>query len=73
MATRTDKPTDTQTPPLPAIGGLSEDQVRGAACVYCAVRLDNGNAIDLGERPAKRGGSIIRWFPRACPQHGTAP
>lgn len=70
MATRTDKPTDTPTPPLPAIGDLSEEQVRGAACVHCAVRLDNGNAIDLGERRASRAGSAVSWFPRACPQHG---
>lgn len=72
MATRTDKPANTPTPPLPAIGDLSEDQVRGAACIRCAVRLDNGNAIDLGERRTKRAGGTVRWFPRACPQHGEA-
>lgn len=70
MATRTDKPAHPQTPPLPAIGGLSEEQVRGAACVHCGIHLDNGNAIDLGERRASRAGSAVRWFPRACPQHG---
>jgi hypothetical protein len=49
---------------------LSEEQVRGSACVFCSVRLDNGDAVDLGERPAARAGQNIRWFPRACPQHG---
>lgn len=50
---------------------LSEQQIRGTACVYCAVRLDNGDAVDLGERRTNRGGTT-RWFPRACPRHGAA-
>lgn len=58
--------------PLPAMSELSEQQVRGSACVYCAVRLDNGDAVDLGERHVTRAGQPIRWFPRACPQHGEA-
>lgn len=59
--------------PLPPMSELSEQQVRGSACVYCAVRLDNGDAVDLGERRVNRAGDTARWFPRACPQHGTAP
>ncbi|MFJ3201044.1 hypothetical protein [Streptomyces sp. NPDC086989] len=56
--------------PLPPIGDLSEQQVRGAACVYCGILLDNGTAIDLGEQPASRAGVAVRWFPRACPRDG---
>lgn len=56
---------------LPAMSELSEQQVRGSACVHCAVRLDNGDAVDLGERRTNRGGAT-RWFPRACPPCGEA-
>lgn len=59
-----------QSPPLPPIADLSEQQVRGIACVYCGITLDNATAIDLGERPASRAGGRVRWFPRACPRHG---
>ncbi len=59
------------TPPrrrvLPALSDLSEQQVRGAACVYCGIHLDNATAVDLGEHQAGRAGSLVRWFPRACP------
>ncbi|MCX5407536.1 hypothetical protein OHA37_27190 [Streptomyces sp. NBC_00335] len=58
--------------PLPALSTLTEQQVRGTACVYCGIHLDNGDAVDLGERPISRAGQRSRWFPRACPQHGTA-
>lgn len=57
-------------PRLPPVGDLSEQQVRGIACVYCGITLDNATAIDLGERPAGRAGGRVRWFPRACQQHG---
>ncbi|WP_327413705.1 hypothetical protein [Streptomyces sp. NBC_01233] len=57
---------------LPCLSELSEQQVRGAACVHCGVHLDNATAVDLGEQRASRAGSSVRWFPRACPQHGTA-
>lgn len=56
---------------LPPLSSLSEQQVRGAACVYCGIHLDNGNAVDLGEQRTGRAGSAVFWFPRACPQHGT--
>lgn len=52
--------------PIPPVGDLSEPQVRGAACVHCAVRLDNGSAVDLGPRTAQQAGVEVRWFPRAC-------
>ncbi|MFK0045561.1 hypothetical protein ACIQU4_15810 [Streptomyces sp. NPDC090741] len=59
-------------PPLPPVADLSEQQVRGAACVYCGIHLDNATAVDLGERHVNRAGAPVRWFPRACPQHGEA-
>ncbi|MGW7331226.1 hypothetical protein ACWGIU_22050 [Streptomyces sp. NPDC054840] len=59
-----------QPPPLPPVGDLSEQQVRGTACVHCGICLDNATAVDLGERRTRRAGELLRWFPRACPQHG---
>lgn len=56
--------------PLPPLSDLSEQQVRGVACVHCGIHLDNGDAVDLGERPASRAGQRSRWFPRACPPCG---
>jgi hypothetical protein len=61
----------TRTPPIPALGTLSEQQVRGTACVHCGIHLDNGTAVDLGEQAVRRAGNLQRWFPRACRQHGT--
>jgi hypothetical protein len=63
------KPHTTDIPPL---GDLSEQQIRGAACVHCGVLLDNGTAVDLGEQTLRRAGAVVRWFPRACPPHGAA-
>lgn len=56
---------------LPSISDLTEQQVRGTACVWCGVHLDNASAVDLGERRTRRAGEVQRWFPRACPQDGT--
>ncbi|WP_411102417.1 hypothetical protein [Streptomyces sp. cmx-4-9] len=56
---------------LPPISDLTEQQVRGTACVWCGVCLDNASAVDLGERRTRRAGMLLRWFPRACPQDGT--
>ncbi|MFG2412246.1 hypothetical protein [Streptomyces goshikiensis] len=50
---------------------LTDQQVRGSACVHCGICLDNGDAVDLGERTASRAGEPVRWFPRACPGCGT--
>ncbi|MER5184492.1 hypothetical protein ABT009_40305 [Streptomyces sp. NPDC002896] len=47
--------------------GLSEQQVRGTACVWCAVTLNNGTAVDLGPQAVRRLDGRIFWFPRACP------
>ncbi|MFD4912880.1 hypothetical protein ACFWNR_06610 [Streptomyces virginiae] len=60
------------TPPVPALGTLTEDQIRGAACVRCGAPLDNATAVDLGERRTRRAGGLVRWLPRACRIHGKA-
>ncbi|WP_158939613.1 hypothetical protein [Streptomyces sp. NRRL S-87] len=57
---------------IPPLAQLSEQQVRGQCCVWCAVRLSNGTAHDLGPRYVRRGGLRIRWFPRSCPEHKEA-
>lgn len=57
---------------LPPLSELSEQQVRGAACVHCGIHLDNATAVDLGSRIIRRAGTATRWFPRACRQHGEA-
>ncbi|MEU0076164.1 hypothetical protein ABZ027_42580 [Streptomyces sp. NPDC006332] len=63
---------DTHTPtplallPLPALDGLSQEQVRGAACVWCSEGLDTGTAVDLGERRHKHLDGHYSTFPRAC-------
>ncbi|WP_030300460.1 hypothetical protein [Streptomyces katrae] len=59
--------------PLPPVGDLSEQQVRGTACVYCGIHLGAGPAVDLGEQLARVADLAVRWFPRACRQHGRNP
>ena len=49
--------------PLPKTSGLSDTQIRGAACVWCDTPLTTETARDLGERPKPGGGSM---FPRGC-------
>jgi hypothetical protein len=59
------------TPPaLPPVGSLTEEQIRGAACVRCGIVLDNATAVDLGPRDARIADLPVRWFPRACRLHG---
>ncbi|MEH0574280.1 hypothetical protein QBA54_07250 [Streptomyces sp. B21-108] len=53
--------------PIPALDGLSQEQVRGAACVWCDTGLDTATAVDLGERRHKRLDGHYSTFPRACP------
>ncbi|MFD8949493.1 hypothetical protein ACFV0B_11620 [Streptomyces xanthophaeus] len=64
------------TPPrlrdLPSVSTLSEQQVRGVACVYCGVILCAATAVDLGERRSRRPGGSYSWYPRACRLHGLA-
>lgn len=49
--------------------GLTADQLRGGACVWCGAKLALA-AVDLGIRPDPRC-PWVSWFPRACtPCHG---
>lgn len=47
---------------LPSPEGLADGRARGAACVWCGVRLTAEVAVDLGEQVFDG----VRWFPRAC-------
>ncbi|MFD4483221.1 hypothetical protein ACFWPU_44935 [Streptomyces sp. NPDC058471] len=60
-------PIDHRLPPvdLPDVHSLSEPQVRGRACVWCAVTLATPIAVDLGVQEPDAG-RHIRWYPRAC-------
>lgn len=51
---------------LPALDGLTQEQVRGAACVWCTAGLATATAVDLGERRHKRLDGHYSTFPRAC-------
>lgn len=49
--------------PLPDLDGLTDQQTRGATCVWDSTPLTATTAIDLGEQQAADG---THWFPRAC-------
>lgn len=49
--------------PLPGYSTLTEEQRRGATCVWDGTPLTTPTAIDLGEQQAGDG---THWFPRAC-------
>jgi hypothetical protein len=54
---------------LPELDTLTDDQTRGADCVWCADPLSIETAVDLGEVRFPMAGStslIGRLFPRAC-------
>jgi hypothetical protein len=51
---------------LPVLVGLSQEQVRGAACVWCTTVLNTATAVDLGERRHRRLDGHYSTFPRAC-------
>jgi hypothetical protein len=51
---------------LPSLTGLTEDQVRGFACVWNGEPLTDDTAVALGKRTAKRAGAPVDWHPRAC-------
>ncbi|WP_329336031.1 hypothetical protein OG252_12945 [Streptomyces sp. NBC_01352] len=55
--------------PLPDLNTRTDDQTRGATCVYDGVPLAPTAAVNLGERMSPLNGStsLMRWFPRACP------
>ncbi|MFD5266767.1 hypothetical protein [Streptomyces sp. NPDC058335] len=52
---------------LPPLDGLAEEQLRGAACVWCGAGLTTDSAVDLGERRHKRLDGHYSTFPRGCP------
>jgi hypothetical protein len=58
---------------LPALDGLTDEQARGAVCVWDATEqpLTGDVAVYLGERmsPLEGTASPMRWFPRACRHH----
>ncbi|MCX3064187.1 hypothetical protein [Streptomyces beihaiensis] len=49
---------------IPLVNTMTEAQLRGHRCVWCANPLDPARCVDLGERIAEDG---YRCFPRACP------
>jgi hypothetical protein len=51
---------------LPDVDDLSDDQRRGAVCVWGDSPLTPLSAVDLGERQADDG---TNWFPRGCRWH----
>jgi hypothetical protein len=59
--------------PLPDLDGLTDEQARGAVCVWDATEppLTGDVAVDLGEHMSPLEGTIspMRWFPRACHRH----
>lgn len=52
--------------PLPSIGGLSEQQVRGMTCVWDGIALTPATAVDLGPRRIRHLDGHRQWFPRGC-------
>jgi hypothetical protein len=52
--------------PLPSLDGLTEQQVRGTACVWDGVPLLGIEAVYLGPRTKKRLGQTYQWSPQAC-------
>lgn len=51
---------------LPDMARASDPQVRGAACVWCAVILAPATAVDLGPRPIRLLDRHITVRPRGC-------
>jgi hypothetical protein len=51
---------------LPALDGLTVEQVRGASCIWCETPLTAETAVDLHERRHKRLDGHFSTFPRAC-------
>ena len=51
---------------LPNLEALSEEQVRGAVCIWRGEPLTADTAVDLGERRHRRLDGRYSTFPRAC-------
>lgn len=67
MTTDTTEQTASDKLELPVLDTLTEQQVRGTACVWDGVPLGGIRAFDLGPREGKRLGTPFSWFPRGCP------
>lgn len=52
--------------PLPDMARMSDAQVRGAACAWCAVILAPATAVDLGPRRIRLLDRHITVRPRGC-------
>lgn len=54
---------------LPTLSTVTDDQSRGAACVWCTGPLTTDMAVDLGEQTSDSDGTAlpVHWMPRACP------
>ena len=51
---------------LPPLDDLTEEQLRGATCIWCGQDLTTDTAVDLGERRHKRLDGHYSTFPRGC-------
>lgn len=52
--------------PLPMLGKLTPEQIRGASCVWCTAPLTGATAIDFGACHGSLMGQATIWYPRAC-------
>ncbi|MYU25506.1 hypothetical protein [Streptomyces sp. SID8352] len=69
MTVTSPRPGEVRQLPLPDPEGLTEDQLRGAVCVWGTARLTGESAVDLGEQTTA---TLGRWYPRACRPHAAA-
>lgn len=67
MTTDTTEQTASEKLVLPSLERLTDQQVRGLACVWDGVPLSGIRAFDLGPREGSRAGAPVAWFPRGCP------
>lgn len=65
MTTTTHEILHTAVLPVPALGSLRPEQIRGEACVWGGGLLD-ADAVDLGRRSGSLMGIVGPWEPRAC-------
>lgn len=55
----------TEMLPTPKAHTLTDHQINGITCVWCAKQLGN-NGVKLGPRLRVANGGIHRWKPRGC-------
>lgn len=66
MAHRTTDPPEAASLPLPRLGDLSQEQMRGAHCLYCGIPVTTLTAEPLRESRIRLVDGHISIFPRAC-------